>query len=102
MDPDGSSRPSPLFNILSPINHLHHFPLGRHASLEMKARDLRASIFDLAASSATVPRCRRSLLPRLAPGHRECMRRDSLEPVYEAASRYALEYVFGRKPAASR
>ena len=33
------------------------------------------------------------------PGWRgERMLRDSLEPVYEAASRYALEYVFGRKP----
>jgi hypothetical protein len=30
--------------------------------------------------------------------HGEHMLRDSLEPVYEAASRYALEYVFGRKP----
>ena len=28
----------------------------------------------------------------------ERMLRDSLEPVYEAASRYALEHVFGRKP----
>jgi hypothetical protein len=28
----------------------------------------------------------------------ESLLRDSLEPVYEAASRYALEYVFGRKP----
>jgi hypothetical protein len=27
----------------------------------------------------------------------ERMLRDSLAPVYEAASRYALEYVFGRK-----
>jgi hypothetical protein len=26
------------------------------------------------------------------------MLRDTLEPVYEAASRYALEFVFGRKP----
>jgi hypothetical protein len=66
----------------------------------MKARDLRASIFDLA-----------DVLRRPCPGagdlsflasHRECMRRDSPEPVYEAASRYALKYVFGRKPEASR
>lgn len=33
------------------------------------------------------------------PGWRgECNLGDSLNPVYEAASRYALEHVFGRKP----
>ena len=59
--------------------------------------DLRTSIFDLAASSATVPRWRRLSSPRTGR-----ILRDSLEPVYEATSRYALEHIFGRKPEASR
>jgi hypothetical protein len=62
---------------------------------------LRASIFDLAASSATVPPVQAisPSSPRTGRTESVC---DSPEPVYEAASRYALKYVFGRKLEASR